>query len=311
MLENVFSWSKSRDEEFRDCQRKYYYGRYASWGGWDAHASKEARLAYILKNLKNRWAWKGEAVHHIIEDILKSARSGKPVPLETALFRLTETMRGDYRSSKAKKNHLDPKRNVGLFEHEYEKGISDTIWKKIHQESEDCLKNFYNSALYAELLGGDPADWLVIEDLEEFNYDGAKIYVKLDFARKKDGKIEIYDWKTGKPGADDDKSGGHAIQIGTYVIYAMQKWKVPLSDIRAFLVYLGEASPLPREEKVRATLVEDTKKIMTESIQGMRALLANPEKNVPLSRENFQFTENTRLCDFCSYYKICEKYNKS
>ena len=78
-LENVFSWSKSRAEEFQECQRKYFYDRYASWGGWERQAPAEARLAYILKNLKNRWAWKGETVHHVIEDVLKSLRAGKAV----------------------------------------------------------------------------------------------------------------------------------------------------------------------------------------------------------------------------------------
>ena len=71
-LENVFSWSKSRDEQFRECQRKYFYDKYASWGGWDKTALPEIRLAYVLKNIKNRWAWKGETVHHVIEDALKA-----------------------------------------------------------------------------------------------------------------------------------------------------------------------------------------------------------------------------------------------
>jgi len=71
LLENSFSWSKSRDEEFKECQRKYFYARYLSWGGWDVKASKEIRLAYILKNIKNRWAWKGERVHHAIEAVMK------------------------------------------------------------------------------------------------------------------------------------------------------------------------------------------------------------------------------------------------
>ena len=71
-LENVFSWSKSRAEEFDECKRKYYYARYLSWGGWEAAAPAQVRLAYILKNLKNRWAWKGEVVHHVIETAMKS-----------------------------------------------------------------------------------------------------------------------------------------------------------------------------------------------------------------------------------------------
>src|SRR4051812_33290178 len=112
-LENVFSWSKSRDEQFRECQRKYYYDKYASWGGWDKNAPKEARMAYVFKNLKNRWAWKGETVHHVIEDVLKAMRTGMKMPPETTYSLVTETMRRDYRASKAKLYFDDPKRNLG------------------------------------------------------------------------------------------------------------------------------------------------------------------------------------------------------
>ena len=109
-LENVFSWSKSRDEQFRDCQRKYFYDKYAAWGGWDKASPEDIRLAYILKNLKNRWAWKGESVHHTIEEVLKSYRAQKPVKLEEALAQMTDVMRVNFRASKAKKHYEDPKK---------------------------------------------------------------------------------------------------------------------------------------------------------------------------------------------------------
>ena len=102
-LKNLFSWSKSRDEEFRECLRMYYYDRYASWGGWEAKAPEAARAAYVLKNLKNRWAWKGEIVHHQIEHLLRSLRAGHPLTPEDALERLTSSMRLDFKNSKAKR----------------------------------------------------------------------------------------------------------------------------------------------------------------------------------------------------------------
>ena len=303
MLENTFSWSKSRDEEFRECQRKYFYNRYVSWGGWDKNAPKEMRMAYVLKNLKNRWAWKGETVHHIIEDVLKSLRSGQPVPLDTALSRLTEIMRRDYKSSKAKKNWEDPKNNLGLFEHEYEKKISDDVWKEFHDSSAECLKNFYNSDLYSELKDDDKKEWLLIEDLEEFQFEKAKIYVKLDFARRKNGKIEIFDWKTGK-----DDSEAAVVQIGAYVLYAMQKWNVPVENVRAFLFNLGTPKPVANEQSVTQELIQSATVTISASIRQMRELMADPLKNIPKPRENFSFTENARLCGYCSFYKICEKY---
>jgi len=304
-ITNVFSWSKSREEQFRECQRKYFYDKYASWGGWDRHAPKEARLAYILKNLKNRWAWKGETVHHVIENVLKSVRYKAPLSYESALAQLTDTMRRDYRHSKAKKYLEEPKKTLGLFEHEYEKPVTDITWKKIHEESARCLKNFFDSSLYQELLKEDVSRWLVIEDLEEFDFDGNKIFVKLDFARKKDELIEIYDWKTGKP----DLSEGTSIQMAVYAMYAMEKWKVPLNKIQTYLFNLTEDPVQRKEQPLSESLIEAAKKTLSAGIADMKRLLADPMKNIPKPEEAFAFTENTRLCDNCNFRKICKKYH--
>ncbi len=302
-LQNVFSWSKSRDEQFRECPRQYYFDKYLSWGGWDKYSPKDSRLAYILKNLKNRWAWKGETVHHVIEDCLKALRAGQPISLEAALERLTLQMRQDYRNSKAKKYMQEPKKTVGLFEHEYERPVSDEVWKEIHDSSAACLKNFYGSDLYRNLLNDDKSNWLVIEDLEEFNFEGSKIYVKLDFARKNGNTVEIYDWKTGK-----EEEGAADLQMGTYSLYAMGKWGVKLSDIRGLLVFLGTPNPQPKAQKIDEALIEKTKVFMRQSISSMQALLEDKDRNIPLPRDRFAFTENTRMCRTCNFYKICEKY---
>ena len=301
-LQNIFSWSKSRAEEFEECQRKYFYNRYASWGGWDLSAPAEARLAYILKNLKNRWAWKGETVHHIVETVLKAMRSGKLLTADEALTELTRVMRRDFLSSKAKKYMQDPKRNLGLFEHEYLKPVTDEVWKSIHDEAAVCLKNFIASSFYKELGSDDKKDWLVIEDLEEFDFQGSKVFVKLDFARKKEGIVEIFDWKTGK------EEKGATIQIGAYAIYAMQKWNIPLSGIRAYLVYLSGPDPVPQEQPLTGKLIEDARNTISKSISQMKTLLLDPKRNIPKPREFFKFTENERLCSYCNFYKMCEKY---
>lgn len=301
-LENVFSWSKSTDETFRECPRKYFYHRYASWGGWDASSPPRTRLAYVLKNLKNRYAWKGETVHHVIEHVMKSLRSGTPIPLETAQAHLTKLMRENYRSSKTKKYMQDPKKSYGLFEHEYEKGITDDVWKSFHDGAAECLANFYKSPLFVQLSTDDKKTWLLIEDLEEFDFEGSKVYVKLDFARRQDGNVEIFDWKTGKT------EGGSPVQIGAYALYAMQKWNVPVGNVRAYLVGLGRPPVSMQEQTVDDALLAATRAIMRESIAGMRSMLTDPRKNLPKPEAEFPFTENERFCTNCNFHKICERF---
>ena len=67
---NEFSWSKTRDEMFRDCLRKYYFHYYGAWGGWDPHADERTRQLYILKNLQTRAMWAGDRVHRAIHAAL-------------------------------------------------------------------------------------------------------------------------------------------------------------------------------------------------------------------------------------------------
>lgn len=302
-INNEFSWSKSRDEQFQECQRKYYYDKYVSWGGWDRRmASKEARAAYVLKNLKNRWAWKGETVHHVLEGVLKELKHGKKTSLEDGLEFLTQTMRRDFRFSKAKKYYEEPKKVVGLFEHEYEKAISDEIWKSIHDSSSDCLRHFMNSPFFQELVSEDKSDWLLIEDLEAFDYEGIKIFVKLDFCRKKNGLIEIYDWKTGK-----DESGAADIQLGTYVFYAMKKWQLSADKIKTYLFYLNTPGTKPELQTVSGALLERAGAYIKQSVMAMTTLLEDVEKNLPKSREFFKLALNDRLCSFCNFYKLCER----
>ncbi|MBI4432654.1 MAG: PD-(D/E)XK nuclease family protein [Candidatus Omnitrophica bacterium] len=302
MIENLFSWSKSTDEKFQDCPRKFYYDKYLSWGGWETSSPRRTRAAYVLKNLKNRWAWKGERTHHIIEQVLKSMRRGQPIPPETALSNLTQMMREDYRSSRERKNWQDPKNNVGLFEHEYKKNIDDAVWKRVHDEAAACVRHFYGSDLFKELAAEDKSGWLMIEDLEEFQFDGAKIYVKLDFARKKDGVVEIIDWKTGKNGSDN------SLQMGVYALFASEKWKLPLERVRASIFNLTSPFPVLAPEPLSVELIEKARGIMSKSIQSIRELLEDPVKNIPKPVEAFAFARRAEICDRCNFYRICEKY---
>lgn len=304
-LENRFSWSKSRDEEFHECRRRYFYNRYLAWGGWEKNAPERTRLAYIYRNLKNRYAWKGESVHHAVEKVLKALRVGRRITCDEATHQMSESMRAGYRSSKARLYYQDPKNNLGLFEHEYEKTVTDETWKKVHDEAVGCLRNFYNSEFFRELESDDKKSWVLIEDLEEFLIEKATVYVKLDFARRHANHIEIYDWKTGK--SDTEAS----VQIGAYALYAMDKWKESLSNIRAFLVNISTEFVAPTEQILNEGILEDAKKTIALSIAEMRSCLTDPLKNIPKPEEEFPYTENDRLCDYCAFKKICRRFTKA
>ena len=62
----------------------------------------------------------------------------------------------------------------------------------------ECFETFWNSEIFAEIKACEVDDILEIEDLSHFFIDELKVFVSMDFCLTKDGKVVIYDWKTGK-----------------------------------------------------------------------------------------------------------------
>ena len=75
-LKNEFSWSKTRDEVFRECLRKYWFQYYGFWGGWYENAKPRVRQIYVLKQLQTRQMWAGDHVHRRIKHTLSDVRRG-------------------------------------------------------------------------------------------------------------------------------------------------------------------------------------------------------------------------------------------
>ena len=132
---NEFSWSKSRDEIFRTCPRQYYFNYYAFWGGWQQNADERTKQIYILKNLKNRYLWKGDHIHRCIKHTLKNLQRGIAVLDVDEIISITiDKMRDDFRSSKNKR-YLTHLKSCALFEHEYDVDLPDAKWKKVREVS--------------------------------------------------------------------------------------------------------------------------------------------------------------------------------
>ena len=103
-IRNEFSWSKSRDEVFRECPRQYYFNYYRYWGGWEKAAPERTRQIYILKKLKNRYMWAGERVHESIKHTIRNLQRGISVLGAERIVSITlDQMREEFRSSREKR----------------------------------------------------------------------------------------------------------------------------------------------------------------------------------------------------------------
>ena len=308
-LQNVFTWSASRHGTFQYCKRQYWWNYYGSWGGWNFDAPGQAREAYMLKNLANRWTWPGTIVHEAIEAVLKRqlASSGQHqlsfdgagIDVEAEVEAATKKMRTQWVESREGHYRRRPKKRFGLVEHEYEEHLPREEWQEVNQKARDSLRAFFTSDLFARILRMDPQRWLPIEQLDQFDFEGTGIWAVLDFAfRTEAGDVEIYDWKTGRVTPDANK-----LQLGGYALYVGAKHDADPARVETNLVYLGKDVQTFTFRMTEKELLE-TRGEIRASIAGMRMRLFDKEGNVA-RREDFEMTDDESKCAICAYRRLC------
>jgi hypothetical protein len=298
-LKNDFSWSKSRDEVLRQCPRKYYFQYYGFWGGWQAEAAPRTREIYVLKNLNTLATWIGQKVHDCIDHTVQNLRWGQPgLSVERVVDITLKRMRQEYVSSWHGRYRQRPK-SCALFEHEYGTGRGEEDWRDAAAQVERCLTTFYGSAVYERLRALPRGAWLEAEEWAHFFLDGVKVWVKLDCAYRGDeGRVIIYDWKTGKRLTEDT-----SLQLSCYALYASHRWKADPARVvaREYNLYHEDE----REFPVNAADLDATVTYMRAAFDDMRLLLADVATNVPLAEEQFVRTEDLGRCERCNFLRVC------
>jgi hypothetical protein len=300
-LTNDFTWSKSRHEKFEQCLRAYYYQYYGSWGGWEAPAGSTVRELYVLKKLASRWQWAGSVVHDSLKQLLERARrTGQFRPLEEVLERARQRARLEWSTSREKSYWREASRVVGLVEHEYGEAVPSQEWKRIWDEViEGSLRAFYASEAYAVIQETPRAQWLSVDELDSWTFEGTKVWVAVDFAyRDGAGAVHVLDWKTGR-----EREVDHT-QVGIYVLYAQQKWGTSARSVAGELVYLSTAKGDRVSVDVGDAELESCQGAMRSSIAAMRERLADPARNVARLETFPQVVEHDR-CGRCPFRRPC------
>jgi CRISPR/Cas system-associated exonuclease Cas4 (RecB family) len=310
-LENKFTWSASRANSFAYCDRQYWWTYYGSWGGWKSDAPREIREAYILKNLANRWTWAGTVVHEAIEGVLRrmqrSAGQGE-LPLgavsvdpDVVIDTATALMRDQWVESRRGAYRQRPKKRFGLAEHEYDVVVPRAEWQATNQRVRDALRTFFTSDLWERIRASNSATWLPIETLDQFDFEGTGVWAVLDFAmRTPEGRIEIFDWKTGQVREDANK-----LQVGCYTLYVQSSRGVTPEEVTTHLVYLGEELQHFSYEMSEEDLV-GVRAQMRASIAAMRARLRDGGPNVAV-RDDFPLTDDLSKCETCAFRRLCDR----
>jgi hypothetical protein len=316
-LQNEFSWSKSRHEKFAECRRAYFYAYYGSWGGWEAEPGSTVRELYVLKKLSSRWQWAGSVVHDALKDLLRRARAtGEFAPLERTLTRTREKARAQWAVSREKSYWREASRIVGLVEHEYGEAVAGEEWKRLYETVIDgSLRSFYASPTLEAIRSTPRENWLTVDELDSFVFEGTKIWVAIDFAyRDAEGGVQVLDWKTGK------ERGVDHTQVAIYARYARGKWNAAPDAVVGGLVYLVGSGAAPSAEAGPRTAtaaladwirvaadeaaIAKAEQDMRASIAEMKDALADPGRNVA-AIDAFPQVESRDRCRRCPFRRPC------
>lgn len=300
---NELSWSKTRDESFNECKRKYFLHYYLSWGGWYDSALPRKREVYIMKKLSSRPMWIGKMVHKWISIIIKTLNSGRTIVCDQAISDLREEMLEEWKNSINNNYRNRPSKITGLFDHYYHVPTDMSDFESDFEKASIYLANFYKSIAYQELQEYCPLPYndSEIEQIQSFDLDRIKVWVSIDLAYKTNGISQIIDWKTG------NKSNNKEIQLQltTYSLYLSRKW-----DLDNYSINLREVNLRYRTENAWRANDEGVAwaiQYIKNSYSCMEQYLSDPLQNIPLEEEYFPKKDNQQGCNWCNFLGDCHK----
>ena len=301
MLRNELRWSKSRGVVFRECLRKYYLRYYQGWEGWKSNATAANRLAYRFSKMPTLATLAGSAVHRAIAHALHALRRGEPHSLDPE--GAVESMRRVWRDTESKLYLKNPKRHPPLMEVYYGDRPDPERRQMFAQRVRDCLAAFERSEIFADIRARDGFLWVerdddAFEPRTIFQVEWDEAYGSPDFVREVDGRVEIFDWKTGTESPEDE------VQVTVYAAWALEQLQADPKSIEGRLVYLNDGA---RVERVAITPndIENVKTLILDELVGMKRGLVDAQSNTPKPIGDFPMTEDRALCRRCEYREMC------
>lgn len=306
-LKNTFSWSFSAAEDFEQCRRRRYWSKYGMWGGWAANAPPEQRTAYRLNKMDNRWGLMGQAAENAVMWLLRQHQQGKPASTDAAWENVARPfLTAKWNESNEGRWRGDPRRYCCLREHYYNTmGDENEAKRQVAAQVRNCIVNFAGKVLprIGHVRGDqefriETAD--TPGDVENFLYEGVKVYAIPDYAYRQGDAVHIHDWKAGKIKPDQ-----HRLQLSLYALWAIVKHGARPENIFLYVEYLNEGQVLPFQ--IAEEDLEETRGIMSDSVAEMSEYLVDCDRsrNEPLPREEWELTPDPANCRQCNFYELC------
>ena len=312
---NSPTWSFSRDQILRSCERKYYFQYLAS--AYLNSLDPWLRQIALLKKVKNIPMWQGECVHEAIADFLSQIQKGKGMRLEELGLILQQRMLRDWKFSEKRQFREEPgavgRFGVALFEHEYDEVPPETRIADLITDASKMLNAFYQWAQGHPTFLSDfrsakrrwiePPPWG--DGAPGFAVGRVQAVTKVDLAMHLgDGRFQVYDWKTGKRPTTEKGGASSSTQISIYMLWPHLVMNFPLENISSSLVYLGEEKAQEITFHLDEELTVETEQIIRDSVEQAQRW-DNYVKSGRLTIGHIDFASSVKECQKCNFKRVC------
>ena len=300
-----FAWSISRQRKLDQCPRAYFYAYYLGWNGWLDDAPTEMRVAYRLGKLTSLDALLGQQIDVRARELEAAARAGEELPAAEELeTRTREALRELWTQSKTGRAAFEARPNkVTMLRSLYMGQDTQPETDRLNKKAGPSMQGLLATSHWERLRACGHEGRVNVPDFASFPHDGVKVFAAPDLAYVEGGVLHVIDWKTGR--ADDSNPMQVLLQmwwaLETYPELAQAAADGSL-EIRGYLEYVAAGSTQPVEA------APDFRDLAAETVHAgvarMRALLADPEQNIPLEMAAFERRESG-LCRSCNFFPIC------
>jgi hypothetical protein len=306
-------WSINRSKVFQKCQRKWYFSEIVA-----QPKAKEGirREAYVLKQLKSIYAWRGSLVDTIIHKLITPSLLHHRLPDETEVLeyakRLVKSQISFAREQKHK--HLGVTKSssgdnyCALYDLEYDGKLDDELLKVAEEDIALSLRNLLHSD-FIDRIAKDNKYVISQRNLSYRCYDVNVVCIPDMIVFFEDKPPLIIDWKVHAFGNSDAW-----LQLGIYSVALSNV--TPHKDFpENFVKTAKDASQInllefqllknvQRKYSITDDDVLDIEDYIFKSITQMKNLVNGRDYN-DLDASLFLTAHNPQICTKCSFKKLC------
>jgi len=305
--------SHSQTQMIRQCERKWFmhYGMKAKINSRDPFLKEIA----FLKKIKPSYMWRGELIHGVISDILKSIN--RPlISIKRALQLLGTRAKNQWDESLERASTLHPKSSLNpaapiLMEHYYTELDEGLELGKLLESMTLQITNFYtwmeqwsiiNELAEASNIWIEPTVYLPTSP--GFFVDEVRFVTKVDLAFLSANTFKIFDWKTGIEPKGEFRLSSEYRQASFYGLWPHLEMNHPLENIDIGIVYVGGDKPKAFKVKL---LPHDVDELLTDAELLVRSSNEFLDVDNSFGLEDFDWATFPKACMSCQFQQICRR----